>query len=355
MQDKVVSDIRSLMRLYRNTSGVGAGYWDTHGQKHLALIVEFGFGNFKRTINFEYGQWGVTSLRDPKIRRLLWNLIRLKQLPLGGLLATCDYRDLSSIRWPDGIESRGASVTRHARFGGRRRLRIYAFYGGLLWQYAELKDRLGCLRKLQEPRLGNPLPVRYRGRLISQDLAFAALELNRIAMHVPIAKVRRVLEIGAGYGRLAFVIRSLFPHVEYTIVDIPPALAVSRTYLDAVSVQGTDSGASEIGIRRDGPGRMNFLLPEALGQVPDGYYDLVINVSSFDEMSPAEVEAYFRVLDRVSSGWLYLQGWGQSRSQGHRLGLNEFPFGREWRQIYSGPDPVVPGFIEKILERTDRA
>src|SRR5439155_517391 len=43
-----------------------------------------------------------------------------------------------------------------------------------------------------------------------------------------------VAELGAGYGRLAYVVVSASPGVRYTIIDIPPALYLSQRYLTTV-------------------------------------------------------------------------------------------------------------------------
>ena len=170
---------------------------------------------------------------------------------------------------------------------------------------------------MREPALGNPLPIRYAGQLISQDLALSSLELNQIASRVPIKHIRRVLEIGAGYGRLAFLFSSMFPEIEYSILDIPPALAISQNYLASIF------GAAAISRHDQTPGpharpRIRFMLPHRLAELPDGHFDLVINISSFDEMSTSDVEGYLQAFDRVGSGWAYLQGHATSSKPGVR-------------------------------------
>src|SRR5439155_20258669 len=87
-------------------------------------------------------------------------------------------------------------------------------------------------------------------------------------------------------------------------------------------------------------------LPHQMEFVPDGYFDLVINVSSFDEMSPQQVERYFSLINKKCRGWLYLKGHARSRSIGNRLGLDEFPYEDHWTQLYCEPDPLVESFAE---------
>jgi SAM-dependent methyltransferase len=197
----------------------------------------------------------------------------------------------------------------------QQRLRAYAFWCGLIWQYAALYDKLDCLR-LPEPSFGTPMPVWLHGRLISQDLALAALNINVIARSVPLDNVRNVLEIGAGYGKLAYVFTSLFPNVEFTIADISPALAVSKSYLAAV-VKGK---------------KLRFVLPHELDAMLDDTFDLVINVSSLDEMPPSVQDRYLERIDRLCRGHLYLAGY--SRHLGDRIGLSELHYDPRWIALY---------------------
>ena len=37
-------------------------------EKHIQLLKEHGFHRFKRTVNFEYHQWGVTSLLNEQFQ-----------------------------------------------------------------------------------------------------------------------------------------------------------------------------------------------------------------------------------------------------------------------------------------------
>lgn len=355
LDDKVIRDIQALIAGLPSHSGSneGARFWETLSAKHVALLQQHGFENFKRTINFEYSQWGVTSFRDNRIRRLFWGLLRQGRIPAGAL-ARYDLLD-RAVRWPDGIDLGTGEAVVTTGTESTLRFRAHAVYCGLLWQLAQADDSLGVLGQVREPSLGNPLPITWRGRLISQDLAMGSLELNRIHRHFPLGRVRRVLEIGAGYGRLAWLFRMLYPEIEYSIVDIPPALALSKRYLQEEF--GSGSVATEFWGRSDSsssaPSNAPFRLytPDALPRLPDGRFDLILNISSFDEMDPATVAGYLKAIDRLGCGAVYLKGYGRTRSP-RRWGLESFPRGPGWNVEYLGDDPVIPGFVETVWRKS---
>jgi putative sugar O-methyltransferase len=267
---QVLDDITALQRAMPEKD---QGYWARLGAKHTTLIATHGIEHFKRTINFEYAQWAVGTWRHGFIRSLIVDLARRGRPPLG-LLARYDRRDLEHVVW-----AANGPVDPTT-------LRPFAAYVGLLWQLAQTRDRIGCL-EVEEPKVGDPLPVSYFGRLISLDLAMCAHDLNTIASLTDLSQVNRVLEIGAGYGRMAHVLASLRPGVEYTIVDIPPAIAVSKYYLSRVIPEA----------------KVRFVLPQGLSALASGSFDLAFNISSFDEMPAAFSVQYLQeiALSMVSS------------------------------------------------------
>jgi len=251
----VLADIDRIAAAQGRDDDDGASFWQSTGRQHRDKIAS---ETFKRHVNFQYGSWPITKFGSRFTARCLIALLRGGQFPWGPA-ARVEWRDAKPVpTWNEAVTDRNNEA---------HRLRAYALYVGLIWQYATRHDHLGALQ-LAEPTLGCPMPVRLRGRLISQDLAMAALDLNAMAGIVPLPEVRRVLEIGAGYGRLAYLFASLFPSVEYTITDISPALAMAKNYLPAVTPSG----------------RFSFVLPHELDAMPDRSFELIINVSSLDEM-----------------------------------------------------------------------
>lgn len=355
---KVLADIAAMREIIGSVSDRDiygpSRFWETLSEKHRQLIEQSGFHNFKRTVNFEYSQWGVHSFKDQKIRKLLASLLRRRQVPLGLSSLRLNREQWTDVRWPDVIaQDTGRSIGSQEK----RRLdwmqRAYGLYAGLLWRFASIQDDLGILRSLDEPSLGNPIPIVQNGRIISQDLALSALELNRVARHADLSRIRHVAEIGAGYGRLAYVLLNLAPHLEYSIFDIPPALAVSQNYLAGIFgtrsvIPGWQNDAMERAMDRErSPRSVVTFLPHQLERMPDSYFDLVINVSSFDEMVSSQVKNYFSLIEQKCRGWLYVKGHSQNRA-GDRLGLQNFPYHPQWELLFRAPDPFVGTFEERI-------
>lgn len=293
-------------------------FWRRLVSKHLELLGQDGFERFKQTLNFEYSQWCVTAPIDPKFWRMQYTFLRTYgQAP--ALLRRTRYRPSSKApRWP--IPSPGAA-------------QIYKAYVSTLWEYSKRQDQLGILDKVEEPSLGAPIPIYDGDTLISQDLALSALEINRVAKHADFYKIKTVLEIGGGYGRWAYVFKKLLPDVEYHIVDIPPTLAISELYL--TTLFGNDN--------------LHFHLPAALGSLPSKHFDLVVNVSSFDEMNESQAHAYLRAFAEKGRGTAYIKGHGVRKRSTGRRGVLELDYPTEWRELYRGGDPLQATFNEMVF------
>jgi putative sugar O-methyltransferase len=337
----VLADIDRIAGFHGKVPGDSRPMWQTLGAEHRRKIEQHGFDSFKRHINFQYGQWGISKFTSRFTLRVLTAILRRGYFPWGAF-ARVNWQDGSDIQWPQ-LTSTGRPANPPEMTD--RRLRAYAVYCGLLWQYASIHDKLNCLR-VPEPPIGRPIPIWLGGKLISQDLAMASLNLNRMASSIRLGGIRKVLEIGAGYGRLAYLFHSVFPQVEYSIVDISPTLAVSQNYLASVFGEGHVARFSP---DRGPPRAFNFLLPNQLEQISDRYFDLVINISSFDEMPPEVSTSYLRSIERVCGGYVFLEGYGEA-SQAGRLGLDELPYNPAWRLLYGGSHEVFPNWVEKIFQ-----
>ncbi len=118
-------------------------------------------------------------------------------------------------------------------FESARARRIHGLFLALLWEHVRRVDRRDILLRLEEPELGDPVVATYRGRRISQDLGNSVYELYSATAALPGNEPGPggVLELGGGYGRVAWVFLEEFPRARYVLVDIPPALAIAQEYL----------------------------------------------------------------------------------------------------------------------------
>jgi hypothetical protein len=123
----------------------------------------------------------------------------------------------------------------------------------------------------------------------------------------------RILEIGSGYGALAWWFRGAFPSCSYTIVDLPECLLFSGLYLslsrpDVRTGWGLD--AVPFGLR---------FVPNYQAASLREPFDLVINTLSMSEMSIPQVRHYASL---IKGEWLAKRGLFFEQNQDNRhMGL----------------------------------
>lgn len=211
---------------------------------------------------------------------------------------------------------------------------------------------------LSEPILGNPIKIRLGERLISQDLANSIIEANVIAdlLDSPSSR-RRVGEIGAGSGRLAQVFAEKL-HGQYVIFDIPPALYVSQWYLsqlfpnkkifqfrpfDDFSTIEAELSSTDIA----------FFTANQLTKFPDGYFNVMLSISTLPEMSREQVALYIDLFQKKSADYIYLKQWKSWKNplDGTNIGPDDYINGDEWELFRHFSDPIVPEFFNRVWHR----
>jgi putative sugar O-methyltransferase len=295
--------------------GQPSRFWTELGASHSQDLEQHGFANAKRRQALRYFTWSwrVAALfQSVQMRFLLTHTS-----PLTWMRCAAAPVDLSDAAWID------VPWTRRDRW-------LYVFAVRLLWQYTRSRDRFGVLA-LEEPRLGNPFPVWWRGRLISQDLANGALEAEAIGRALGNRTPHSILEVGAGYGRTAYVLLRLFPDARYTIVDIEPAISISRWYLSQLFA----------------PERLRFLTPDEAASLADGEIDLGVSISSLHEMTPEQVADYLRLYDRLAAGGVvYLKQWISWHNPADRVTMRfaDYPVPARWRRLFNERASVQTNF-----------
>jgi putative sugar O-methyltransferase len=307
--------------------------WQALGFKNFNQLLRDGYNNFKRTIGSSYFNFLVQA-GDPQIA-FLEGVLSAKEVKACAQVAA-SLPDDPAFSWHD--------------------QRAYRYFVLMLWAYARQRDTQGFFDRLREPEEGNPLTVPSGKDLASQDLANSVLEYYSMAEAVDFAQCRRVLEIGGGYGRDAFVTLSLNPQIQYTLVDIPPALWIAQRYLSSVfperkvfrvrDFQSYDAVKDEMATAS-----IVFLLPHQLNLIPDRHFDFSLNISSFGEMQEAQVVTYFKSLERVTRGHFYMKQWKVSQNAFDNLALTEdsYPIPKSWKRIFSRTCAVQQAFFESAF------
>jgi putative sugar O-methyltransferase len=302
-------------RLSDPSFGEPSLFWERLAAEHAADLERYGVESVKRRQALRYFTWGWhwRSLRRSRQMRFLLRHSAPSSLARALGAAT----DLSDEAWE------GVVWPRRDRW-------LYAFASRLLWDYAARHDASNVL-SLPEPELGRPLPVRWRGRLISQDLANSALEVTAITRALGDAAPRSILEVGAGYGRTAYALLNAFPRATYTVVDIEPALSIAQWYL-------TQLFAAD---------RLRFVHPAEIGSLSAGSADLVVSISSLHEMTIAQLEGYLDLFDALAEGGVvYLKQWQRWTNpiDGITVEFDRYPIPSRWRRKFAESAPVQSNF-----------
>lgn len=320
-----------------------SSFWEQINGINLDQLSATGFDEFKRTVNSNYFQWLPTGPRDPQFRAVLKDWLRHPSLAPGRARL---------------VDSGAYADTRFGLRLNRRWARVgYALYVAMLWDSVRSRVPSGLLERLEEPTVGNPLLVQHRGRLITQDLCNSALEYSTIRTGAPLPQNGRVIEVGAGYGRLAWVFLEEMPDVRYLVVDIPPALAIAEEYLSALFPNRRhfpfrrftrfESVAHEFE-----SANIAFMTPNQLDLLPPLGADLLINVSSFHEMRPDQIGHFFNLIDIHCAGYFYSKQWlrWSNPVDGVEIGESSYPLRAHWRSIFTRRHPIHTGFFEALYD-----
>lgn len=150
----------------------------------------------------------------------------------------------------------------------------------------KLKDDANLLGLLNEDGKFGVSSYEFMGVTVSRDLLDSVLEINFLIKMIgrETLSQSKVLDIGAGYGRLAKNLAKVFPEIHIGCIDsIPISTAISEFYLK-------DEIASK---------QIEVLDLTQIKSIAEKKYDLAVNVHSFSEMSLASVENWVKLLNEA--------------------------------------------------------
>jgi putative sugar O-methyltransferase len=319
-------------------------FWEALNERNMSQLDDAGFARFKRTVNQNYFSWVPHALDDEQLHQVIKGWLRHPE----PRVLSARLGDVSTLE---------AGADRVNPFEAASARRIHALFLALLWEYVRRRDARGILTRLEEPTLGDPIVATYRGRRISQDLSNSVLELYSATAALPdnTPGAGGVLELGGGYGRVAWVFLEEFPQARYILCDIPPALAIAQQYLTTLfparrtfrfrHFDHHDEVAEELA-----QAQIAFLTPNQLAILEPLGVDLFVNISSLHEMRPPQIAHYLGQVDRHTAGCFYTKQWQHwhNPDDGVDIRREDYPIPPHWDVVYSRRHPVQPAFFDAL-------
>lgn len=326
-------------------------FWEQLNRLNIDWLKSDGLNNFKRTVNNNYFNWMVT-LRAATFRKVARSFLRRAVHSPGKLWEAAGINIKDMVRRT--MVSENTQTTLLER-------KIYALYLLFLYDFVERHDRLGLLDKLEEPEIGSPLCIDYRGKRVSQDIANSYLEYLYIRTSLTEEKfssIRTIGEIGGGYGRLSYVFHLLHKNdgLKLVLIDLPPALFVAQWYLTKVFPDAkvmkwrnfTDFSEIQKEFKESS---ICFLLPHQLELIPQGSLDLLINISSLQEMTRAQINRYYELIDEKAR-FFYTKQWVLWDNPEDKMTVPAviYPTRPAWELVSARQNPVHVDFFEALFQ-----
>jgi putative sugar O-methyltransferase len=329
-----------------------SAFWKELNRAGETLLEWVGESNFKRTLNQGYFNF-IPSEDNAQIKRLR----RLLGSKAYGIADSCEIED------PDYDPNVWTSwCPNYQAFRGPDRslsVKCYKEFVAMLYEYGQLRDSSGLLERLDEPTLGNPIAVRRQGRPISQDLVNSVRERNSIVEALEYYGSGdpnpRIAELGAGYGRLGYVLLKSTA-ARYFVFDIPPALYVSQWYLSSLFPERkifsfrTFSHFEEIQDELSAAD-IAFFTPNQLEMFPPAFFDAFASISSLHEMRREQIAHFLSIMGVTTKSIIYLKQHKEYKNPADHLLIsrNDYPTPKGFQYDFDRFDLVNPGFFERIF------
>lgn len=180
----------------------------------------------------------------------------------------------------------------------------------LVGEYVEHIRNVPDRYVVRTPRLFSEIGIEVNGILINSDVVLCQSRINALLCSGVLAKLdadiarrgrARVLEVGPGYGSLAYALKGIFgERLEYIVVDLPSSIYYASIYLSVLSNRDRCHllmPGEKLPASFDFLFVANYLLDELGGDL--GPIDLAVNTMSFPEMSEAQVRHYALAFKRL--------------------------------------------------------
>lgn len=312
-------------------------FWVDFNNLRIKELLSFGYDKFKQTVANTYCMWLEESESPESIKPI--------KHQLNFLLSNLSKKEIANAK----KFAHGLPVFPY-------RTKDFNLITLLLWQYVKNQGLGEELARLEEPQEGSPPgAINFEGRLISQDIANSLLELDTIRQHTKQNPIKTILEIGAGYGRNAYVWLCLGGVKKYVIVDIPPALYISQRYLSNQfpkkrvfryrNFKSFDEIENEYR-----QADLIFLMPWQFEMLPAHCVDLIYAIDSLNEMNIDIIKHYCKIFDNLGKKYFYMKTWKVWESENQKINRNDYPIPAEWKCLLNRECRVQTDYFEALYK-----
>ena len=209
----------------------------------------------------------------------------------------------------------------------------------LAYHYLRAHDELGLLKLMDDDAAFGVRRFEVEGRWVSRDLLDSILEINFIERELNISTKPGfvILDIGAGYGRLAHRMTQAMPMMgQYICTDaVPESTFICEHYLRYRAVQDR---ARVVPLDE---------IEQAMSNTP---VDLAVNIHSFSECSLEAIDWWIKLLAARRVPWLLVCP-NAKHDEGRHLGVED---GRGFRGEIEKHGyrlfKVVPKYEDPVLQ-----
>ncbi len=206
----------------------------------------------------------------------------------------------------------------------------------LILEYHRLSAKVDktILASISESRAGNNLCAQYRGKRVSHKNLFHAVVVNDIIKTISFIPMKKsvILDIGSGYGALAYMLYHYTPNSCYILLDLPETLVLTSYFIKY------NFPKLKIALLEDIIDNLNdfdriikeydFIIipPSILTFVKDESVDLVINSASMGFMQKEYIDFYLTQIDRTLKVGGHFYSLNKEYSDHWGVGVYEWDF-----------------------------
>lgn len=213
------------------------------------------------------------------------------------------FQDLSGkglVRLPPG----GTSANSQFELNDEDRclVREDMFYRLGYWR-KQTNDRFS-VSVLRGPSVGNPFGVMIEGTLIPAGAEYQHACADRIVNLT--SRQATVVEIGGGFGQMAYYLLEANPEIKYLDFDIPESLALAAYYLGKSAPDRAMLLYGEVGSLHDSITNYDIALmpPWEMGKLATRSVELTFASHVLSDLIPAAREKYLQEIARFTNGLL---------------------------------------------------